>query len=129
MEISQILTQLRAERGIYQKELAIALNVSIGTISNYESGIHAPDLDTLCRLADFYGVTTDYLLGRTKYRYHFKGLTRPLTKDYTVADLINTTLELRKEDVHALVDYVSLLKLRKEQLDKQRLEAFFEASD
>lgn len=113
MDLPMILTQLRAEKGIYQKELATVLNVSIGTISNYESGIHAPDLETLCHLAEFYGVTTDYLLGRTKYRYPNKWLSRQLTRDYTVAELVNTTLELPREDIAAIIEWVSLLKTRR----------------
>ncbi len=60
-----ILKQLRTEKGIYQKELADYLHVSIGTVSNYEQCIHSPNLDTLCKLADFYNVSVDYLLGRT----------------------------------------------------------------
>ena len=65
MIIAERLTLLRENREIYQKELASYLKVSIGTVSNYEKGIHEPDLETVCRLADFYGVSTDYLLGRT----------------------------------------------------------------
>ena len=63
--VGQRLSQLRKERELGQKELAALLNMSIGTISNYENNVHAPDLATLCKLADFFQVTTDYLLGRT----------------------------------------------------------------
>lgn len=59
------LIALRTSHGIHQKDLALYLNVSIGTISNYEHGIHQPSLNTLCLLADYYGVSADYLLGRT----------------------------------------------------------------
>lgn len=65
MELAEKLTLLRENREIYQKELASYLKVSVATISNYEKGIHEPDLVTLCKLADFYDVSTDYLLGRT----------------------------------------------------------------
>lgn len=64
-KFAERLEELRTANGIYQKELAIYLNVSIGTISNYENGIHQPDLNALCQLADYFGVSTDYLLGRT----------------------------------------------------------------
>ncbi len=114
MTIGEILAELRTERGIYQKELAIYLNVSIGTISNYEKGIHYPDLETLGKLADFFGVTTDYLLNRTGYRYTPADLERRLTKDYTAADLLNTTLELPQKDRSLLVEYAQLLKLRQQ---------------
>ena len=63
-EIGDILANLRREKGIGQKEMASLLNLSVGTISNYENGVHSPDLNTLCRLADFFDVTADYLLGR-----------------------------------------------------------------
>lgn len=58
------LTKLRALSGMYLKEIVGCLHISIGTMSNYENGIHQPSLEMLCRLADFYGVSTDYLLGR-----------------------------------------------------------------
>lgn len=112
MDISNTLTRLRTERGIYQKELAAYLNVSVGTISNYEKGIHSPDLDTLCRLADYFSVTTDYLLGRTDFRCDPSLLNRRLTREYTVSDIINTTLELSPKDACLMVDYLKLLKLR-----------------
>lgn len=112
MDVGQILYQLRYEKGIYQKEIAAYLKVSIGTVSNYEQGIHYPDLETLCKLAEYYGVTTDYLLGRTNYRHRPDQLDKTLVPDYTMADLVNTTIELPQNDVEHLVDYVKLLKLR-----------------
>lgn len=114
MAIGEILAELREERGIYQKELALYLKVSIGTISNYEKGVHYPDLETLGKLADFFGVTTDYLLNRTEYRYTPSDLDCRLTKDYTAANLLNTTLELSQKDRRLLVDYAQLLKLRQQ---------------
>ena len=112
MEIGQILAELRAEKGLYQKELAAVLNVSTGTISNYENNIHAPDLDTLCRIADYFGVTTDFLLRRTKYRHSLDTLNRQLIRDYTVADMVNTTLELSPRDISSMMDFLVLLKRR-----------------
>lgn len=112
MDFGQTLAKLRIEKEIYQKELASYLNVSIGTVSNYEKGVHFPDLITLCKLADYFGVTTDYLLNRTSYRYNPETLNRAIAMDYTIADLINTTLELKPADVCHLIDYLELLRLR-----------------
>ena len=112
MDFGQILTNLREEKGIYQKELAIYLNVTISTISNYENGVHLPDLNTLCLIADYFGVTTDYLLGRSSYVFNPDTLARPLSKDYTVADFLNTTLSLPQREVHSVLDYVEYLKHR-----------------
>lgn len=114
MNFGQILTNLREEKGIYQKELAIYLNVTISTISNYENGVHLPDLNTLCLLADYFEVTTDYLLGRSSSVFNPETLERPLSKDYTVADFLNTTLSLSQREVHSVLDYVEYLKHRRD---------------
>ena len=45
-----------------------ALNIGGRTIGNYESGERMPSLDTLVKLADYYEVSADYLLGRTDNR-------------------------------------------------------------
>lgn len=66
MDFGKTLQHLRTERGIFQKELAAALHLSVGTVSNYEEGISSPDLETLCRIADYFQVSTDYLLGRSQ---------------------------------------------------------------
>lgn len=115
MEFGKVISELRSEKGIYQKELADYLKVSIGTISNYEQGIHSPDFETLCKLADYYDVSIDYMMGRTEIRACAKDLERPLTDNYTVADLLNTTLQLDSENAHSLVEYVNLLRLKQEQ--------------
>ncbi len=112
MEFGKVISELRAEKGVYQKELADYLNVSIGTISNYEQGIHNPDFDTLVRLADFYDVSVDYMLGRTEIRACAKDLERPLTDNYTVADLLNTTLQLDSSSARSLMEYMDLLRLK-----------------
>lgn len=59
------LKKLRNEKKLTQKQLAEKINVTHVSISGYESGNRSPDTDTLKRLADFFGVSTDYLLGRT----------------------------------------------------------------
>lgn len=62
---SKRLRLLRSLRGTTQQDAARTLHLSPGTLSNYENGVHEPDYVTLGHLADLYGVSTDYLLGRT----------------------------------------------------------------
>lgn len=112
MTTGEILMELRKDRNIGQKELAAYLNVSIGTISNYENDVHSPDLTTLCRLADFFGVTTDYLLGRTAYRFDPQLLNRHLSREYTVTDIINTVITLDSSTVDNLMEYAKFLQSR-----------------
>ena len=112
MEFGEVLANLRKERGIYQKEVAAYLNVTVATISNYEKGVHTPDLNTLIKLADFYDVSTDYLLQRTRCKASIRTLNKRLSSDYTISDIINTTLQLDRRNVNALLDYYELLTLR-----------------
>jgi len=57
------LRTLRENKGMSQKELAEALTLSPSTIGMYEQGSRQPDHDKLLIMADYFGVTTDYLLG------------------------------------------------------------------
>lgn len=64
----RIITLLRKERGLSQKKAAEALDVSQALLSHYEKGIRECGLDFVVRAADFYGVSCDYLLGRSPDR-------------------------------------------------------------
>ncbi len=55
----------RKEKRMTQQELADTLHVSQQTVGAWETGRAVPGADTLNELADFFGVTADYLLGRT----------------------------------------------------------------
>ena len=67
-EFPRILTLLRKEKGISQKSAAEQLSISQALLSHYEKGIRECGLDFLVRCADFYGVSCDYLLGRSPDR-------------------------------------------------------------
>lgn len=56
---------LRLEKGWRQKDLAEQTGVSSVAISHYEVGDRQPDPEFICRLCDLFGVTADYLLGRS----------------------------------------------------------------
>lgn len=112
MEFGKILAQLRKEKGLLQKEVATHLNMTVATISNYEKGVHLPDLNTLIVLADFFDVSTDYLLQRTSYKASIDTLNHHLSADYTVSDLLNTVVELDAHNMQSLLDYYELLMIR-----------------
>lgn len=63
-KISEKLIELRDKKGITQDELAKSLSVSNKTVSKWENGMSSPNLSMLVALADFYGVSTDLILGR-----------------------------------------------------------------
>lgn len=65
---SERIVELRTEKGISQKAAAVDLGISQALLSHYEKGIREFNLDFLCRIAEYYNVTTDYILGRTDSR-------------------------------------------------------------
>lgn len=67
-DFPRILTLLRKERGISQKQASCELNISQALLSHYEKGIRECGLDFVVRTADFYGVSCDFLLGRSPER-------------------------------------------------------------
>lgn len=58
------LKDLRLQHNLLQKDIAGMLNCSIPVYCRYEKGEREPPFETIQRLADFYGVTVDYLMGR-----------------------------------------------------------------
>nr|DAO95738.1 MAG TPA: Repressor protein CI [Caudoviricetes sp.] len=62
--IGDTLKQLRMKQGLTSEELCSKIGIKGGSYRNYERNDRKPDYDTLVKLSDFYGVTTDYLLGR-----------------------------------------------------------------
>lgn len=70
MPLTQRLRQLRGNRS--QREVAQALGVTRSAYSMYEIGARTPDEALIVRIADYFQVTTDYLLGRTDERAVFR---------------------------------------------------------
>lgn len=65
MSFSEILKDLRLEKGYTQTEVAKYCNVSTQCISSLEIGTRNPTGSTITALSNFFGVSADYLLGRT----------------------------------------------------------------
>lgn len=59
------LRHLRAERDLTQGRIAAQLGVTTAAVGMWERGQREPDGDMLCRIADMFGVSLDYLLGRS----------------------------------------------------------------
>lgn len=62
------IRNLRIDGGYTQKQIAQYLNIKQNTYSQYEIGVLNYPIDVLMNLADFYGVSVDYLLGRTEVK-------------------------------------------------------------
>lgn len=68
LTLSDRLKELRAEKNLHQADVASAIGVTKSALSSYENGYRAPSYGILLDIADFYNVTTDYLLGRQEIK-------------------------------------------------------------
>ncbi|MDD6189421.1 MAG: helix-turn-helix transcriptional regulator [Clostridiales bacterium] len=66
---NEILSRLRHEKGVSQREAAAALGISQALLSHYENGVREPGLIFLAQACEYYGVSADYILGRSAYRH------------------------------------------------------------
>lgn len=96
-EFGELMAELRQDRGLTQKELGKILSVSTGTISNYENGVHHPDLEKLVQLADFFQVSTDYLLGRKDYAVPTQAPNPHLPQDAVLVQMVHSLSHLPED--------------------------------
>ena len=66
MNFGKTILELRKQKNVTQEELAAELGVTAAAVSKWENNYTMPDILMLCALADYFQVTTDELLGRTK---------------------------------------------------------------
>lgn len=92
--LGELIAELRQDKGLTQKELGDILCVSSGTISNYENGVHLPDVDKVIALANYFHVTTDYLLGRTSSNLPVELLQQAITNEKTLGDVMASLFEI-----------------------------------
>ena len=102
-QFGELLSELRKDKNMSQAELANVLFVSSGTISNYENGVHMPDVEKLVELADYFHVSTDYLLGRSSSRLTTDVFDDELLEGTSVGQVIQEIRGLSKERKRALL--------------------------
>lgn len=96
MKYGERLKKLRNRKGFSQKELTDRLNLNRSTYARYELCQTQPDFDTLDKLANFYDVTVDYLLGRS----NDPELTEEQQKEYNeLEEIIESLPEDEKKKV------------------------------
>lgn len=65
--LGKTIKELRTQQGLSQRQLGEKLDVCNQTVSFWESGKREPDLDTLVKISEYFGVSVDYLLGKSDY--------------------------------------------------------------
>lgn len=110
--LGELIAELRQDRGLTQKELGDILCVSSGTISNYENGVHLPDVDKVIALTNYFHVTTDYLLGRTSSNLPVELLQQAITNEKTLGDVMASFAKLPANRQAALSLIISDMEVR-----------------
>ena len=93
------LKKIRESKGLSQKQLAIFLDVSQGAIGNWESGTRMPNLDILGKIADYFDVTTDYLLGKEDCEL------QPDSIDSVIYEELQKMTDSEKEEILAFINF------------------------
>ncbi len=100
MRFARILQDLREDRDISRKDLATVLNISVSTLGMYEQGRREPNIDMLIKIANYFDVSIDFLVGRSfknennevlTEALHVKNQIEKLPQGYK--DIINFMLE------------------------------------
>ena len=99
---AEIITALREEKGKKRQETADALGISRASLEYYEKGKRKPDIEVLARFADYYGVSADYLIGRTGAKTTDRDIR--FVCDYTGLDEMSIHM-LHKNICNEIIDF------------------------
>lgn len=108
--IAKTLINLREVNFLTQTDIAHHLHLSSSTISHYEKGITVPPTEIIFRLAEFYDVTTDYILGRCasktnlNYTYALK-----LTNKMTIGDAVEIMTKMNDAEREHLAYFIEVI--------------------
>ena len=120
--LSERIKELRIKKGYNMRQMATALNLPYTTYVNYEKGEREPNSETIVLMSKYFGVTSDYILGRDdaneKRSAHESSGTDPVEE--IVKQLTNKLMQLDDVRLLELNDYLSYLewKMQKESQEK-----------
>lgn len=107
METKDILKALRKAKGYTSmSEFCDNAGINFSTYQNYETGKRIPTADILIKLADFYGVTTDYLLGRETEPKPLEQLAKINGLEITEEVLLEEYMKLDPQKRKAIIDFM-----------------------
>ncbi len=118
------LEKERNKKGLTQRGLALELNIAVSDIAFYELGDKEPDLNLLNKLADFFNISVDYLLGRSEYRQNTnQQIKEVLSKDPVLTQfweeisrredlqlLFKQTRNLNEESIHRVIEIIKTIE-------------------
>lgn len=108
---ADILRRLRKSKNMNQKQFADAVFVSPSAVSQYETGRTMPSRDTLERIAKYFDVSTDYLLGTSPIAEIEELLNQDYCTGVTVSELVDKCMNVTGKHRETLLDVVDALEL------------------
>lgn len=125
MSFGERLRLLRKEKGVTQKNLGKVMGITDQAISHYEKGKRFPDTKMIRKLADYFNVSTDYLLGNSYEKITVEGLKEELAADPEfknfmdkiserddLQELFKETKDLTPDEVKQLIRVIKALHTR-----------------
>ena len=113
--VIDLFRELREDHDYSQSDIAELLGISQQHYSKYETGDYELPLRHFITLAEHYGVSADYLIGRCSYNEKKPLEMVYITPDYTCEKLVQDTLSLSEHGRKAVVEYVELQRLKETQ--------------
>ncbi len=102
------IQSLRAARNITQKNLAEILGISRAALAHYESNRREPDLTTLCKIADFFDISIDYILDRTQNEKINTNINIPLLS--TTTSIEKNNIDYDKNNIEKYIELPTNIK-------------------
>lgn len=115
--IAKTLINLREVNFLTQTDIAHHLHLSSSTISHYEKGITVPPTEIIFRLAEFYDVTTDYILGRCASKTNLNDTyALKLTNKMTIGDAVEIMTKMNDAEREHLAYFIEVIGKSKNNL-------------
>ena len=103
ISLAQFVIEEREKLGLSQEDFAEFFHQSGSTISSYETGRNQPSFDMLIQYADYFNVTTDYLLGRVPFDMSPSVFAEPFVDNVKIHDVISLLRNLPEDRRRALL--------------------------
>ena len=110
--VIDLFRELREDHDYSQSDIAAILDISQQHYSKYETGEYELPLRHFITLAEYYGVSADYLIGRCSYNEKKPLELVYVTRDYTCEKLVRDTLSLSEHGRESVIEYIELQHLK-----------------
>lgn len=111
--LQERLKDLRTDHDLSQREIASILGITQQIYSAYETARSELPTRHLVRLADYYQVNTEYLLGQTDYKYPLEELNKPFLENVSYAKIATLLVALKKQERKTAHDFLLFLNSKK----------------